>query len=250
MEITLSSIERYGNPNQIIIVDRCSEDDTIEIAQRHSCKVIVSKGSLGAARLEGARSAQTELIAFVDSDVELIESWQDLLRLAHKWEYEDAGVIGGYYEGLFADNKDWPIKLMGRCGAFGCVITCKKHFLDCNELGNFSAAEDGVYARFLAKKGLLWYIFPVALIHHQNLTKIPYYMRYRWMGAGLRKRDGFQLSNVKRIIGGALFGIKLNNSGISYWMNWRIRLNYFLGYIYHNKYYELDRSRCQSIESN
>ena len=237
LDIALSSIERYGNPDQMIIVDRDSTDETLGIARKHGCKIIASSRSLGAARLEGAKSARTKLIGFVDSDVELTESWESLMHLAQENKYQDAGVFGAYYERSLANDK-WP--LVGN-GAFGCIITYRSHLLECEELENFSSAEDGAYARFLSRKGLKWYIFPITTIHHQNLTKIPYYDRFKWMGAGLRVREGFQLVYVRRIIGGAVVGIKFQPTIMSYWENWRIRANYFLGYILYKKYYELNR---------
>ncbi len=240
LEFALSSIEKHGHPSQIIIVDRHSQDETLDIARRHGCKILTSNLSLGAARLLGAKNSKTELIGFVDSDVELTESWTALLCQAWGNECKDAGVFGAYYEGCIADTK-WPLVLEGGNGAFGCIITYRSHLLDCKELEKFSSAEDGAYAKFLFRKSLKWYIFPIAVIHHQNLTKITYYSRLRWIGAGLRVRDGFHLVNIKRIIGGALFGIRMHNPNVSYWENWRIRLNYFIGYIMYKKYYELDR---------
>lgn len=142
LEITLSSIEKHGDPNQIIIVDRHSQDETLKIAQRHGCRVLTSTDNLGAARLVGARSAQTELIGFVDSDVELTESGGDLLDQAWKNKYKDAGVFGAYYEGCLANTK-WPLVLDGRNYAFGCIITYRSHLIDCEELGTFSSPKMG-----------------------------------------------------------------------------------------------------------
>lgn len=240
LEITINSIKRYGNPNQIIIVDRYSSDNTTGIARRHGCKVIQSAKPLGGARIEGAKAAETELIGFVDSDVEIKDDWDLLLKEAQDFKYEDAGVFGAYYEGCLS-NTQWPLILDGGNGAFGCVITYRSLILECRELDRFSSAEDGGYARFLSKKGLKWYIFPVSVIHHQDLTAIPSSIKWRWLGAGLRMRDGFQLVNIRRILGGALVGIRMNNLNVSYLENWKIRLNYFIGYLMYKKYYEIKR---------
>ncbi|MEM0498851.1 MAG: glycosyltransferase family 2 protein, partial [Methanothrix sp.] len=101
LELTLKSIKKYGNPNNIIIVDKNSEDNTLEIAHRYGCKIITCESNLGTARIEGAKAAETELIGFVDSDVELTEGWRELLR--YSWngqeKYKDAGVFGAYCEG-------------------------------------------------------------------------------------------------------------------------------------------------------
>lgn len=248
LEITISSIEKYGNPRQIIIVDRFSTDDTIEIARRHACQIVQTNRSLGAARLEGSKDAKTELIAFVDSDVELNEDWRSLLSFASDEDdkYKDAGVFGAYYDDLLSYNKEWPIKLDGGNGAFGCIITRRSCILSCSEMEDLSSAEDRIYAKFLSRTGLKWYIFPISVRHNQDLSKIPHYLRLRWLGAGLRVQDGFKLGNVKKILGGAVFGIKMNHLEISYIENWRMRWNYFIGYIKYKKYYEIDRDSFSS----
>jgi glycosyltransferase involved in cell wall biosynthesis len=246
LEITLASIERYGNPNEIIIVDRSSIDNTTEIARRYNCRIVESNRGLGAARRIGAKCAQTELVSFVDADVELTETWKDLLRLALDKEYKDVGAFGAYYKGSLLNNKDWPLKLDGGNGAFGCIITYRKCIINCKEIDEYSSAEDAVYARFLSKKGLKWYIFPVIVHHHQELTPISFCSRLKWLGAGLRVKEGFQLEIVKKILGGAIFGIKMNGLNISYAENWKMRWNYFIGYIRYKKYYEIDRSCINS----
>ncbi|VVB71972.1 Glycosyltransferase AglI [uncultured archaeon] len=242
LENTLASIERYGSPNEIIIVDRDSSDRTLVIARRYNCRIIQSNRSLGAARREGALAAHTELISFVDADVELLESWQNLLQIAFRGDYKDAGAFGAYYEGQLPNVKKWPLKLDGGNGAFGCIITRRSHVIDCKELDKFSSAEDRIFARFLAEKGLKWYIFPVAVLHHQSLSGISYYLRLRWLGAGLRVEDGFRPGHVKKILGGAIFGIRMNDLDISYIENWKMRWNYFIGYIRYKKYYEINRN--------
>lgn len=240
LPITLKSIESYGSPNQIIIVDRDSEDETIAIAESFGCKIILSTEPLGAARRIGAKNAETELIAFIDSDVELTPEWKVILKCAINKEYKDAGVIGGYYKSNYLKNIDRLMVLSGGNGAFGCCITYKDLIIECEELEKYSSGEDGAYARFLAKKNLKWYIFPVQLLHHQDMTNIS---RWRWLGAGLRVRDGFNIWNIKKILGGAIIGIKIDNLNISYTENINLRCNYLLGYIFYKKYYEMDRNK-------
>ncbi len=240
--ITLQAIRRYGHPHDIIILDRNSKDDTRYIAQQFGCKIITSMKPLGAARRQGAEIATTDLIAYIDSDVEVNEQWQKVLDCASERKFKDAGVIGAYYKGSNLDNITSHLALYGGNGAFGCIVTFIDLVMECTELDDYSSAEDRIFARFLKeKKGLKWYVLPVSLVHHQNATKIPYYSRWRWLGAGLRVMEGFRLVNVKRIMGGAVFGIRMNNLDIGYWENFRIRYNYFVGYIRYKEYYELDR---------
>lgn len=42
-----------------------------------------------------------------------------------------------------------------------------------------------------------------------NESIIPYHLSLRWLGVGLRVQDGFQLGNTKKILGGAVFGIRM-----------------------------------------
>ncbi|KUK43267.1 MAG: glycosyltransferase family 2 protein [Methanothrix sp.] len=239
--LTLRSIKKYGNPNQIIIVDRYSKDETIRIANEFECEIVMSDKPLGAARRMGAEISMTDLIGFVDSDVELTPEWVEIIRCILGNIYEDAGVVSAHYNDNYVANITSTVALNGGNGAFGCCITYRKLILECEDLDNYSSAEDGIYAKYLAKNGLKWYLLPVVVLHHQNFTDISYYSRWRWLGAGLRMKDGFSLLNIKRIMGGAIFGIRISNLNISYWKNFRIRCNYFLGYMRYKKYYEINR---------
>jgi glycosyltransferase involved in cell wall biosynthesis len=243
LPITLTSIKTYGSHNKIIVIDRDSKDETIAIAKRFGCKIINSTKPLGAARRIGAICSETELIAFIDSDVELTPEWGSIVTCALNKEYKDAGVIGGYYKNDYLHYIDHPIKVSGGNGAFGCCITYKDLIIEDEDLDRFSSAEDQAYAKFLEMKNLKWYILPVQLYHHHDLTNISEKSRWRWLGAGLRVREGFNIWNMKKILGGAIFGIKINNLDISYADNFKFRWNYFLGYIFYKKYYELDRSK-------
>lgn len=96
LELTIRSIEKYGYPNQIIIVDRYSSDNTLDIARRHGCKIIQSTKPLGGARLEGAKAAETELIGFVDSDVEIKNDWVELLKQAQERRLRYADIYNNF----------------------------------------------------------------------------------------------------------------------------------------------------------
>jgi glycosyltransferase involved in cell wall biosynthesis len=242
LELTLKSIDKHGCPNNKIIVDRYSEDNTTEIAKKYDCIILKANACLGAARRLGAKEAETELIAFIDSDVEITENWKNIIGCAFDKKYPDAGIIGSYY-GENRNQFDIPYKTNGAAEAFGCCITYRSLILECNELDSLSSAEDSFYATHLYKnKGLNWYVLPFPVLHHQNLTRIPYYLRYRWLGAGARLKYGFSISRIKSILGGAIFGIKCGFK-ITYRENFVQRWNYFIGYIRYKRYYEINRSR-------
>lgn len=78
LEKTLESISKAfpdGLVKDVIIVDKHSDDGTIECAKTYGWKVLYDDKSLGSARLKGLREATTKWIAFIDSDIELPEDW-------------------------------------------------------------------------------------------------------------------------------------------------------------------------------
>ncbi|MBI2627847.1 MAG: glycosyltransferase family 2 protein [Candidatus Niyogibacteria bacterium] len=56
---------------EVIMVDDCSTDDTLEMAKKYPCKVIKLKRNSGpsSARNQGATAASAEILFFIDSDV-------------------------------------------------------------------------------------------------------------------------------------------------------------------------------------
>jgi len=67
----LHSVSRT-NVKEIIVVDGCSEDNTIQIAKKYTNKIYSDEGKgLGFARQLGAEKAQGEYVAYIDSDTEL-----------------------------------------------------------------------------------------------------------------------------------------------------------------------------------
>ena len=246
LELALSSIRNYGRPNRIIVVDKHSTDRTAAIAGKYGCEIISSGAGLGAARRLGAREARTDLIAFVDSDVELLPEWEEVLRAWADGRYPDAGVIGALYDDDYLRPATAPVSLLGGNGAFGCCVTYREHILACTALDTLSSGEDALYAEFLAEKNLRWYILPVYVNHHRELGNVPNTLRWRWLGAGLRRRRGFRASICKSVLGGAVIGLRMNGLDISYRENLTLRLNYFIGYMLHGRYFEIDRGKKRS----
>lgn len=76
----LESIRKQTfQPAEIIVADAVSTDRTREIAESFGCRV-VEGGMPGPGRNRGAEAAKTELLLFLDADVELRDP--DFLRLA------------------------------------------------------------------------------------------------------------------------------------------------------------------------
>ena len=62
---------------ELIVVDDCSTDNTVEIARQYHCKLIRSNERHGPAfcRNRGARTARGDILVFTDSDCEVDSNW-------------------------------------------------------------------------------------------------------------------------------------------------------------------------------
>lgn len=80
---------------EVIVVDDCSRDNSLEIAGSFNCQLIRMTSNQGAstARNRGAKAAQAEVLVFIDSDV-VIQS--DTLRLLTESINEYSAVFGIY----------------------------------------------------------------------------------------------------------------------------------------------------------
>lgn len=61
-----------SEPNELIVVDGLSSDDTVDIARRYGARVLSDEGrGLPAARMIGAQAAHSRVVALIDADVVL-----------------------------------------------------------------------------------------------------------------------------------------------------------------------------------
>ena len=98
-------LESIGSqhPHEMIVIDGCSTDDTVKIARSWGASVISDEGNgLPAARMLGARTAQSDVVAFIDADVVLPPG--SLERLLDEFE---TGGYDGLQFGL-ASESDGP----------------------------------------------------------------------------------------------------------------------------------------------
>jgi len=66
---TLESVKNQSYKNiEIIIIDSYSKDKTLEIAKKFGVKVVMCKGKLLEARIEGAKKSKGEYVLLLDSD--------------------------------------------------------------------------------------------------------------------------------------------------------------------------------------
>jgi glycosyltransferase involved in cell wall biosynthesis len=98
LEVTLASLldQDFGEAYEVIVVDDGSRDGTQDVIHAHDVRSLVHDPPRGpnAARNEGARIAQADLIALVDDDVFAPRDWlRELVEGARR--HPEADVYGG-----------------------------------------------------------------------------------------------------------------------------------------------------------
>jgi glycosyltransferase involved in cell wall biosynthesis len=75
LDRALESVKRNLRPGKVVIIDRESEDETRQIAERHNAEVLTDTVSLGSARMKGVRACGSEWVCFVDDDISIPEDF-------------------------------------------------------------------------------------------------------------------------------------------------------------------------------
>ncbi len=194
----LESIKKQSLvPNEIIIADGHSTDDSINIAKEYDCKIVYEdRGTRAAACNEALKIAQGDIIVFTDSDVVTDKEWlENLVETFNKMDSEVACVAGPHLEypneSLFGkavsaiyntvfggrwsdqvksifDNKERFIQ-----SAAGCNAAYRREALE--EVLPFNesllTAEDTDINYRLTQKGKKLFFTPSAIVYHQRPQK-------------------------------------------------------------------------------
>ena len=80
---------------QLIVVDNGSTDGTFELAESLGAEVYRSGGAVASARNKGARKAKASVLAFLDADVEITESWGDSIAQTVDSIISDENILTG-----------------------------------------------------------------------------------------------------------------------------------------------------------
>lgn len=145
----------YEGRVEVIVVDDCSTDDTVEIAEGMGCRLVRQKRNGGPARArnDGAAVARGEILIFVDADTQMRHD--SILEAVRALSRDGVGAVSGMYEpepinpGFFpryyaylkyqaycANDTDRINVFSGQCGAIG------KELFD--RLGGYSSIAWGV----------------------------------------------------------------------------------------------------------
>ncbi len=196
LKACLESIKKQTlQPDEIIIADGHSTDETIEIAKNFNCIVVLEEGGTRAAACNVALGiAKGNIIAFTDSDVITKEDW--LAKLVEGFsnqhpveiacvtgpniEYPNESLFGkavsGVYNTFLGGSWSEQVKSIFKKeeryvqSAAGCNVAYKREILD--EVLPFNesllTAEDTDINFKLIQKGYYLYFTPEAIVYHQR----------------------------------------------------------------------------------
>ena len=187
----LESIEKLGldKKAEIIAVDSESKDRTVEILEQHKYPKIVKLPRLstkGKARTEGIKAAKGDIIANIDSDIEILEGWYEALMETMNY----ADIVAGYSP--HPKRGDMPrvaILIDGQDITYpGCNIAHKREVFDkAGFYKDTELAEDCDFNYRCIKAGYTIHYNPkMKVLHHHTITKIGFikqafiYGRGRW----------------------------------------------------------------------
>jgi glycosyltransferase involved in cell wall biosynthesis len=203
----VASARSVGEPFELIVVDDASTDATAAIARAHGASVLrVDLHRISAVRNAGARTAQGELLVFVDADTlvppETLAQMLDAVR---------GGAIGGgarvrldehglpWWARALSSFTCWLVYRLRIAG--GCFVFARREAFDA--VGGFDeryfASEEIHFGRALKKKGRFVLIPAPVMSSGRKLRLFPGWQLLRQMlrftvrgWPALRRREGLE----------------------------------------------------------
>jgi glycosyltransferase involved in cell wall biosynthesis len=182
--------------NRLIVVDGGSTDDTVRIAEDMGCEIYYEEGPLGAARDLGLRIAETEIMAFIDSDAYINEEWfpklikhfnEDAVALASNPIIYGHGnpPLERLYRYMYAAGKVKPI-------GFVSTLLRREAVLEAGGIKPLQTCEDFELYERITAMGYKWaFEYGVETLHPRSLRgHLRHY--HRW---------GMDYGSIKSILG-------------------------------------------------
>jgi glycosyltransferase involved in cell wall biosynthesis/O-antigen/teichoic acid export membrane protein len=183
------------DPREVIVIDGCSQDSTVQIARSFGARVISDEGrGLPAARMLGARAAQAATIALIDADVIMPAG-----VLASLMEEFQSGGFDGLQFGLVSEPDGsgyWGAALAWHHNHsrvrswFGVSATLMRRsvLLDAGFDESFRSGEDIELRIRLEDAGCRLGVSPTTFVRHRFADSFEY-ARDQWLqdGAGLAR---------------------------------------------------------------
>lgn len=190
---TLESVETEIHPSRTIIIDRDSEDGTIEIARSHGCVVLRDLVSLGSARMKGIRESNTEWIVFIDDDIRVASNF--LVRM-ERFIDDDTGAICSPcisvvephrsvfladFEHKFDKKDSFTLNPMDR-GHTNATLVRRNLILDL-DISDMNAWEDWAITQRVIESGKKWLVVKVYSDHNHRAADL--WEKDSWNSAGI-----------------------------------------------------------------
>jgi len=206
----LESIKREIPVHHFILVDRYSNDGTVDEVKKHfdRLKIIKSNANLGRARALGIQFVDTEYFAFIDSDVELPKGWFPRL-MAHM-----NNKIGAIHEHLLPDSVTakwlkWQLKRQPKPPITDITSSSKEisNYLNSTILKTdlvedwspdlrISAYEAYLLMKHIVNKGYIWRVLNSYTIKHHALSTLK---KQKWLFVG-SLLTGHKKTSIKKLI--------------------------------------------------
>ncbi len=222
LAVCLDSL-RPANVTEIIVVDGCSTDSTVDVARARGARVLSDEGQgLGYARRLGVLSADQPFVMFVDSDVTIpdpttISRMLDEL-ITHGYAGLHAMVESNDCQTIWERAQDAHFRLTfnkpGPRAAIGCVAALFKRevLLDCLPDSSMDSAEDGDMSHRIVGRGGLLGVASVSAIHSHRSTFRSLWKQRIWYGRGNARR-AWKDRSAGHLLGPALTAIYLTFQG-------------------------------------
>jgi glycosyltransferase involved in cell wall biosynthesis len=193
LERALESIERGIHPSRIIIVDRDSDDGTLEIALSHGCVVLQDLVSLGSARMKGVRESDKEWIIFIDDDIVVPN---DFIERVERYVDDETGAIWSpcvsvvepdhseflaILERQFNDKDAYELKRADR-GCTNATLIRRDLIVDL-DISDMNAWEDWVITQQVIGSGKKWLVVKVYSDHIHRAVDLS--SKDSWNAAGI-----------------------------------------------------------------
>jgi len=223
-ERCLRSVKREVPVNKLIVVDKFSEDGTLEVVRKifPNALILRSRVNLAKARELGISKVSTEYFVFVDDDIELPRGWFNTLL---KYLDEGTGGIHGHAVPACDPLEKWfhwvkevwePRRLGGRevitvtdnpdviRGCTHNTLIKTEAVRDWKPPAMLSAFEDHHIARHVIKKGYSWKVVNTLTVKHYGVSSLRDCLRKaKWNSAGARliKYDDWKaISLIRRTV--------------------------------------------------
>ena len=204
---------------QLIVVDNGSTDGTFELAKSLGAEVYRSGGAVASARNKGARKASSSVLAFLDADVEITESWGAEIEQTIENIVADEHILSGAWYRIRSNasflERYWFMPLESGDHSHmnaGNLLISKSTF---QQLGGFDEAlttgEDYEFSKRAISEGChIVENSKLAVIHYGYPTSIrEFFRREVWHGMGDYSSIKAFLSSKVALISQIIFALSI-----------------------------------------